>query len=149
MTTLQFDLSGLREKASLSFARRIDPQGLQPLLAGAAVLTGPLSVQLSVARHGAGVSFAGTVEGEWELACVRCLAPARLRFRIGVEGEAPDAGAALDASEEVRQALHLALPLNARCRPDCKGLCPQCGGSRNEKECGCRPPEFRARRKDA
>ncbi|MBI5239826.1 MAG: DUF177 domain-containing protein [Elusimicrobia bacterium] len=137
MTPLQFDLSGLAEEAVLALERRLEPAQLQDLMAGSAVLTGPLEVQLSVARHGSEASFSGTVAGEWELTCVRCLGPARQRFRTEVQGEAPLGAGTLDATEEVRQALVLALPGNARCREDCKGLCPRCGGNRNERVCAC------------
>jgi uncharacterized protein len=137
MTPLQFDLSGLAEEAVVALERRLEPAQLQDLMAGAAVLTGPLDVQLSVAWHGSEASFSGTVAGEWELSCVRCLGPARQRFRTEVEGEVPAGAQTLDATEEVRQALLLALPNHARCREDCKGLCPQCGGNRNERPCAC------------
>jgi uncharacterized protein len=149
MSPLQFDLSGLREKPMVSFERSIDAVSAQPLLAAAAVLTSPLVVRIDVARHGAGMSFQGTAEGEWEFTCVRCLGPARMQFRAGVEGEIPANQETLDAAEEVRQSLILALPSNPYCRTDCKGLCPQCGGDRNVADCGCRPPEFGLRRKDA
>ena len=137
MTNLQFDLGGLREQAVVALERRLEPAQTQPLLAGSAKLTSPLDVQLSVARHGSGATFSGTVEGEWELACVRCLGPARQRFRTEVEGDVPAGAQTLDATEEVRQALVLALPDHARCRSDCKGLCPECGANRNETLCGC------------
>ena len=137
MTNLQFDLSGLREQAVMALERRLEAAETQPLLAASAVLTSPLDVQLSVARHGSGATFSGVVAGEWELACVRCLGPARQRFRTKVEGDVPAGAPILDATEEVRQALHLALPGHARCRSDCKGLCPKCGANRNEKPCGC------------
>jgi uncharacterized protein len=137
MTPLQFDLSGLGEEAVLALERRVEPAAMQQLLAGSAVLTRPLEVQLSVSRQGAGASYTGSVEGEWELTCVRCLGPARQRFRTSVEGEVPAGARTLDATEEVRQALHLALSDNARCREDCKGLCPRCGGNRNERPCAC------------
>jgi uncharacterized protein len=137
MTPLQFDLSGLAEEAVLALERRLEPAELQHMMAGSAVLTGPLEEQLSVARHGSGASYSGTVAGEWELTCVRCLGPARQRFRATLEGDVPAGAPTLDATEEVRQALHLALPGHARCRADCKGLCPKCGANRNEKLCGC------------
>ena len=31
----------------------------------------------------------------------------------------------------------LALPPNPLCRPDCKGLCPECGANLNEGMCAC------------
>jgi len=137
MTNLQFDLSGLREQAVVALGCRLEAAETQSLLADSAILTSPLDVQLSVARRGSGIAFSGTVAGEWELACVRCLGPARQRFRTKVEGDVPAGAPVLDATEEVRQALHLALPDHARCRTDCKGLCPKCGANRNEKICGC------------
>lgn len=32
-----------------------------------------------------------------------------------------------------------AMPTHPLCDEDCKGLCPQCGESRNEVDCGCEP----------
>jgi uncharacterized protein len=43
----------------------------------------------------------------------------------------------LDVTEAVRQHLLLAVPMVPVCRPDCRGLCPQCGRNRNEQDCGC------------
>ena len=31
----------------------------------------------------------------------------------------------------------LALPVKPLCRPDCRGLCPECGKNLNEGACGC------------
>ena len=37
----------------------------------------------------------------------------------------------------VREQVLLALPMNALCREDCRGLCTQCGQNLNEKQCSC------------
>jgi uncharacterized protein len=44
----------------------------------------------------------------------------------------------VDISEEIRQCILLELPSKPLCRPDCAGLCPQCGRNRNEGPCGCK-----------
>jgi len=44
----------------------------------------------------------------------------------------------VDLSDEIRQCILLALPIKPLCRPDCAGLCPQCGRNRNEGPCGCK-----------
>jgi uncharacterized protein len=31
------------------------------------------------------------------------------------------------------------LPMKPLCRPDCKGLCPQCGLNLNDEACSCAP----------
>ena len=40
---------------------------------------------------------------------------------------------------QVREALILEEPIRLLCRPDCRGLCPQCGQDRNRGDCGCVP----------
>ncbi|MBI3635882.1 MAG: DUF177 domain-containing protein, partial [Candidatus Rokubacteria bacterium] len=51
----------------------------------------------------------------------------------------------LDVSRLVETETSLALPMKPLCRPDCRGLCPLCGGNRNVVSCTCetRPPDPR------
>ena len=76
--------------------------------------------------------------------CMRCLEPADQTFEVeareihqpggGEELESPyvDKDGELDLSAWARDALALALPAQLTCRPDCAGLCPQCGANLNE-----------------
>ncbi len=43
----------------------------------------------------------------------------------------------VNLTQMVRDAIHLAIPIAPKCRPDCKGICPVCGVNRNEVECNC------------
>ena len=43
----------------------------------------------------------------------------------------------LDVAAIVWEQFVLALPPNPLCRPDCKGLCPECGANLNEGMCAC------------
>lgn len=45
----------------------------------------------------------------------------------------------LDLSEAVRQYALVAQPAKPLCRPDCGGLCPNCGANLNENPCDCVP----------
>ena len=45
----------------------------------------------------------------------------------------------LDLSEAMRQYSLLAIPMKPLCRPDCAGLCSQCGANLNQGACGCTP----------
>ena len=47
----------------------------------------------------------------------------------------------LDLAELLREYALLEIPINTVCRPDCKGLCSQCGQNLNEKDCGHRPEQ--------
>lgn len=46
-------------------------------------------------------------------------------------------GKELDLAPVVREQLLLALPMDALCTEDCKGLCQVCGGNMNERVCAC------------
>ncbi|MBI1804202.1 MAG: DUF177 domain-containing protein [Ignavibacteriae bacterium] len=43
----------------------------------------------------------------------------------------------IDATEDVRQMVMLAVPLKLLCREACKGLCPHCGANWNSAACKC------------
>jgi len=44
----------------------------------------------------------------------------------------------IDLAPLVRENLLLSKPIRILCRPDCKGLCPNCGQNWNEGPCSCR-----------
>lgn len=56
------------------------------------------------------------------------------------------AGDVLDLFPLLRDAIHLAIPIAPRCRPDCRGVCPECGANLNEGSCGCRAGSAAAHR---
>jgi uncharacterized protein len=45
----------------------------------------------------------------------------------------------IDITNDVRDALLLAVPAKTLCRPECKGLCPYCGTDLNRETCRCEP----------
>jgi uncharacterized protein len=97
------------------------------------------------------------------LTCARCIEPFETAIEIGFDEEyqpvidiasglpssAPRSDAAstispnhiIDLDEAVRQDLLVAMELVPLCRPDCKGLCPECGANRNLEPCTCPPSE--------
>jgi uncharacterized protein len=74
--------------------------------------------------------------------CMRCLENAGPEFDVdayevhqpggGEELTSPYMDDELDLQAWARDALALALPPQLTCRPDCAGLCPQCGANLNE-----------------
>ena len=58
------------------------------------------------------------------------------------EGEAEIAfyeGSGMLLEDILREQVLLALPMQRVCDDACKGICPECGRSRNEGPCGCAP----------
>jgi uncharacterized protein len=47
----------------------------------------------------------------------------------------------IELGELLREYALLEVPISPICKPDCKGLCPECGQNLNEKDCGHRPEE--------
>jgi uncharacterized protein len=43
----------------------------------------------------------------------------------------------IDVTEILTEQLYLALPGKVLCGEECRGLCPECGGSLNRNECNC------------
>ena len=46
----------------------------------------------------------------------------------------------LDLGEAIREQIILGLPAKCVCRAECRGLCPTCGGNRNDVPCDCPAP---------
>ena len=100
-----------------------------------------------------GLLVRGGLEAEADLVCARCLAPLRERvatrvtelYRDPAEVDAADelepgyaiADMTIDLDALVRDGLATALPDRPLCRPDCRGLCPQCGTDWNAATCDC------------
>lgn len=109
----------------------------------------PLSLDITLTAVSEGVLADGHVEAVAEGECARCLAPVEdtLRVRVqelyayegSVTEETTDAdeilrlqGDLLDLEPAVRDALVLAMPVTPLCRPDCPGLCAECGAPWDE-----------------
>lgn len=99
-----------------------------------------------------GILASGSVSGEMDLSCARCLRPIGHGFEVEVselfvepERAEPDedyllpSTGVIDIEPMLRDAVVLSMPFSPLCRPDCKGLCPRCGGDRNLGECRCEP----------
>jgi uncharacterized protein len=108
-------------------------------------------------RMGNDYLLRGNVKGALEMSCARCLEQAEVPLDIPVavtfvEKEAGDADGdadeddvevsyvdvdAIDVGAELRDQILLALPVSPLCAETCLGLCPLCGGNRNQVPCDC------------
>jgi uncharacterized protein len=118
------------------------------------------TVSLLVERRNQTVAVTGSFEATAHQACGRCLEPLVTRVAPAVDlqivpqpsGRQGDIelgrddlevdfykGDLLDVGGLLRSETDLALPMKPLCRPDCRGLCPVCGGNKNVTECRCDP----------
>jgi DUF177 domain-containing protein len=140
----------------------IENEGL--LIANAGEFVAPFSdrswrldaVRLHLSRDGDDVLVTGEIAACVPLTCGRCLEEFRVEVHPAVDvryiprpvpGDVALGADDLDldfyADDEVDLAAlvetetTLALPMKPLCRPDCRGLCPVCGGNRNVAPCAC------------
>lgn len=110
-----------------------------------AVTPALVPVRLDVSRTtGPGWALRLRFTADLDGPCMRCLEPAAPRFDVdALEVSQPGGGeelsspyvaddGELDLAGWARDALALELPARLACRPDCAGLCPQCGANLNE-----------------
>lgn len=133
-----------------------DIQGLDEGIMSRDLLRG----EVQLMRTSQSILVTGRLRTVVELACDRCLEPFTMPVEMDLEEEFRPTidigtGAAipvieeevgqgtidehhlLDLAEVVRQGLLLAIPTHPLCRPDCAGLCPECGQNLNEGPCQC------------
>jgi len=129
-------------------------------------VTGPVALRMAIHKDQDRFRLVGSVATLLELACSRCLEPFTLpvdqafdlRYLPVTTGmpaatdDEDDAEVAdddvamtfyrddhIDLGEVLSEQFYLALPMKPLCRPDCQGLCPQCGTNRNLTPCDCNP----------
>lgn len=115
--------------------------------------TAPLTAEGAVENTAGVLELRGTLRVEMLRVCDRCGAAfpeektLPLRAGITADPEADDdpevfplEGDWLDLDEVLRTLFVLDMDTKCLCRPDCAGLCPQCGANLNLGSCACKKP---------
>jgi len=146
MTT--FDLRRRRLRSGEEHREAVEIE-LEPLVyGGQRYVPAPQTIEaeLALTRATSGTVFSLRFESRFFGPCYRCLNEAELLQQIAAsEYQHADPGAdeelrtpyiegsRLDLSAWARDAIALALPETILCRPDCAGLCPECGRDLNRE----------------
>jgi uncharacterized protein len=110
----------------------------------------PVEGELTLTNLGSVLRVTGRLGTHVELTCDRCARPFRYKLDASVQEELDWEGAdgfittdgqsvGLDLHAIAREELVLALPMAARCRADCEGLCERCGADLRAGGCRCGP----------
>ena len=99
------------------------------------------------------VLIKGSIRLVLEIPCDRCLQMVKQSLDVRFEQEvfSPDVdqqsydqdeqefmlGYELDTEAFLNSEILVNMPVKVLCKPDCKGICKQCGHNLNEGECGC------------
>jgi uncharacterized protein len=127
----------------------------------AGVQLAPGGAQFKGRLESAGESFLlrGELNGALRMPCGRCLEEAQVPLEVPItvtyaeadgkhadlaeDDEQDDADVlfyedgVIDLSNELRDEILLALPIAPVCQEACAGICPVCGGNRNNVPCDC------------
>lgn len=110
-------------------------------------------VQITMSNLGVGKALVtGKAVITLQMACDRCLTevPVRLQLDFAREVSTPSQNPELDEENQdilkdgqlnvealINNEILMNLPDKVLCKPDCRGICKQCGHNLNEGDCGC------------
>lgn len=116
-------------------------------------LAAPIEGEVRLSRTGRSILARAELSTAIEASCARCLRPLVAPVEVSIDEEALpsidiDSGQPVDRGDEpealrldehheldldqpVREAISLAEPISTLCRPDCRGLCLECGADLN------------------
>lgn len=153
LSRLRFNFGFLLE-ADYGTIRRIELDYPSVKLSEDVTLT-PLVGSFTATRTTEGIYIQGELESSMSQECVRCLDEANIEIHIGLDElyyyppHIAPAGenwvgedGMIDLAPLVRELSLLSLPIKVLCRPDCQGLCQECGANLNHGECGCAPDDI-------
>lgn len=154
-----FQIDGAEHKFSLD----LEPEKIE-LQEDEARLTKPVNISGTIRKGLAQTDVSGTIKGEIEIDCTRCLRPAEspldAEFKAAfvtpenytaereAELRADDLDVAVFEGDEInlaelaREQILLNLPTRFLCKDDCRGLCPKCGVNLNDAACDCEKKEI-------
>ena len=130
-----------------------------PLEYEKAVLSDDLTLEnfngmIVIDRAQQGLVVQGEFSGDTTLECVRCLKPYTQHLHgewtdlyafneksVSESGLLMPENGHIDFTSVLREYTILEFPIKALCKPDCKGLCIECGQDLNLKDCGHKQEE--------
>ncbi len=155
------DISRIREsERPLLVDAAFDERSLKLGADGVVRLRQPVRVRLSVSVSGDRVRVSGELDAELAVVCSRCVKPFERSLKKSFDLEyQPDPKVARDGEEleldygdlevgfyrddeldlcpVIGEQILLDLPMKPLCRPECQGLCDQCGADLNQGKCSC------------
>src|SRR5688572_4439903 len=150
------DLSHIRQPET-EVSRRYEASAFEGRSSQFRVIA-PVSLRFTVHKDKDRFRLVGTLSTVLELTCSRCVEPFQLpvdtTFDVRYLPQTDNAGEEREVEEDdltdafyrddvidlgqlMEEQFYLALPMKPLCRPDCKGLCPNCGTNLNVETCDC------------
>ena len=110
------------------------------------IRTAPVEGEISISRLDDSLLLQGNVATEIQLECHRCLRTFTRPVKVDLSQEfaekpsdeqRPIEDDSIDIAPVVEEEIILSLPIKILCRPDCPGLCVECGQELQLGTCAC------------
>ena len=135
---LQFKTADILRMGGLDCSSQISPKYLKDIFTEPnKIVKAAVTLSFSVASKE--ILVRGSVSGEREVECARCLKTVKQAFSEEFLETYSNKLEIIDIMYLVRQTLALTAEIRFLCSPDCKGLCPKCGQDLNAAACDGRP----------
>lgn len=122
----------------------------QVAFSGARPFITPVSVEAQAENRAGAIHLKAEVAFDFCCPCDRCAADTRKAYRFSFQHVLVNAlndeendtfllveNESIELDDLLQEDILLELPTKFLCKPDCRGLCPQCGKNLNEGECDC------------
>lgn len=132
---------------NVGYVREI-PFDVPDLLVSDDLKLGHLRGRLKLTRTTRGILIQGTLDATVQSECSRCLDPTEVSLQLQLEElyvsppepnelfTVPEAGL-IDLAPLIREEAIVQIPITILCRPNCAGLCINCGANLNYEVCQC------------
>ncbi|HTL70951.1 MAG TPA: DUF177 domain-containing protein [Candidatus Eisenbacteria bacterium] len=135
---MKIDLSHFPKNKALVLQAEIQPADLD-LDIGVMHFPEPLSLNAEAWKEEDDLTVNVHLEGAREFTCSLCLEPFNNLFEKDFTLHYDIKGLDfVNIDQDVRDEIILDHPIRVLCRPDCRGLCSQCGANLNAGPCGCK-----------
>jgi len=123
--------------AGIELTEHIKPEALLIGSEGVSFIK-PIDVKAKVLKSGCEMFVDVFLEAPVEYTCGKCLSKFESIFRkkFNMVQEVKPAEV-VELNDEIRQEIVLDYPMKIICKPECKGLCPNCGQNLNIAKCEC------------
>jgi len=122
----------------LTLEEEVNPSGLD-LETDIVKFLEPIKIRAEVSKITNAVTVNLSLSGSMHLNCSRCLREfnVALKKNLRLNYQVNKSESIIDLDQDIKEEIILDYPIKPLCNPDCKGLCPKCGGNLNEEKCSC------------
>jgi uncharacterized protein len=136
---MKIRIAAIPREGALALRETVDAKSLD-VFTGACGLTGPVHIYGEAVLITNALTVALRVEGTLAFTCGRCIKDSEIGFsqEMRLSYSIEEHMVEVDLSDDIREEILLAYPMNPLCDDACKGLCPKCGKDLNKEKCSCK-----------